>query len=400
MDRIRILKEKREDIFTKIDRIMKDHEVDSGRRWTAEIDREVAGMQEEIQKISDELKDLEKYERSLANGLDERSNMDGYLAANKQGEYRPTNKMVFADIARALKFGPGAKGLPENVKALTSTSGSAAIQDPAITSDIIWALQERNELTMAGVQFVNIENYRQTAKVTEYPAVNWQNGEGNQIPLDTALTISSVKWELKDMAIRIRVSNQFLMDSSDRGRRLVQESMRKSVQAGLGRAVFTGTGATGQPQGIENFSGLQEVDLGGGEQLDTWARIIQGVKKLADVNVPISSISAFGSPEVWKQMASMADLNGQPIMKPELLKPVTFYNPTNFVPETYDTNTTTKLFLGDYSKIIVGLQGSFEFVLDQVRADYLETEFLIHLRADIKATHEDNFCQIKGILIS
>ena len=98
-------------------------------------------------------------------------------------------------------------------------------------------------------------------------------------------------------------------------------------------------------------------------------------------------------------MASFADTTGQPLAVPALLEPVRFYSPTNFVLETYDTNTITKLFLGDYSRITVGIQGAFEFVLDQVRADYLETDFLIHFRADVQASHEDNFCQITGILI-
>jgi HK97 family phage major capsid protein len=330
--------------------------------------------------------------------LDARRGQPGYRPANYDGPGSGSeNPFIFADIARSLKFGHAAPDLPANIKAITSSSGSAVVQDPTLADDIIYALMANNELVEAGASIVNIENYRQVPKVTTYPAAVWQNGEGTEITVDASLAIGSVKWTLADMAIRVRVSNQFLMDTSERGRRLVQESMRKAVQDELARAALVGTGATGQPAGIEQFSGLQTTAAAGA--LGDWTHIIGSVKKLLSVNVPLPNISFIGSPEVWRQMASFEATDGQPLRMPPLLEPIRFMSPTSLVPENY-SGTDTAAFVADFSRLIIGIQGSFEFVLDQTRAHHLETEFLIHLRADVQATHEDAFCQITGITVA
>ena len=304
-----------------------------------------------------------------------------------------------ADVARALKFGSEAKGISQEVRAVTSTSGSAAIQDPTVLDQIIFELQSENQIAEAGATFKRISNYEQMPKIEEYPNFHWQANEGDEIPVDTALQIGSVKWSLKDLAIRVRVSNQYLMDSVDGGKKTIQESMRRQINQGIAQAVFTGTGLSGQPGGIETFTGIQTVDVNPDAALVDWSHIIDACRLLSAQNVPISNISAFFSPTGWAQLASFADTTGQPLNKPELLKPVRFFNPTTLVLETYDTNTTTKMFLGDFSKLIVGFQGLFNITLDQTRAHHLETEFLVHLRMDAQATHENAFSQITGILI-
>ena len=306
---------------------------------------------------------------------------------------------ILADLARSLKFGKAAKGLSDQVRAITTSSGSAAIQDPHVVDQIILELQSSNQLAEAGADFRQIKNHMQMPKVTEYPAYHWQANEGDEIPVDTALTISSKKWNLKDLAIRVRVSNQYLMDSGKRGRRLVEESMVRQINQAIAQAVFTGTGTSGQPAGIETFSGLQSVNIDPDAAMTDWTQIIEACRLLSSVNVPIDKISAFFSPTGWSQLASFVDTTGQPLGKPVLLQPVRFFNPSTLVLESYDTGTTTKMFLGDFSKLIVGFQGMFTISLDQVRAAHLETEFMVHMRLDTQATHEDNFAQITGILV-
>lgn len=385
------------DKIAEVDKILKNFE---GREdsYSDSDDRRVKAIQNEIRRLDQEIHSLEMDFLQKAQDMETRRGAPGYVAANRQTG-TGGNPYILADIAKSLKFGHAAD-VSDRIKAVTSASGVAAIQDPSISDDILYALMANNELAMAGAQFVTIENYRQVPKVTTHPAVIWQDGEGTEITVDASLAIGSVKWDLKDLSLRLRVSNQFLMDTSERGRRLVQESMRQAIQDGIGKAVFTGTGANGQPAGIEKFSGLQTVDAQSGEMSD-WSQIISAVKKLATANVPLSNISFFGSPEVWRQLASFTATvgDGQPLRLPEALKPIKFMSPTNLVPETYNTNTETAAFLGDFSKIVVGFQGAFEFVLDQTRAHHLETEFLIHMRCDVKATHEDNFCMIQDILI-
>ncbi len=308
-------------------------------------------------------------------------------------------KYLLADIFRSAKLGGQAEGLSKEVKNMTSTTGAAVIQDPVILSQIVTELQSYNPLVEAGVVFKMIQNYSSMPKVTQGPSWHWQSAEGEEIPVSTGLTISSVDWSLKDLSIRVRCSNQFLMDSEGLGRAVVQSEITRQINFALIQAVLLGTGVSGEPQGLENMTGLQTLDINPDAGLSDWSEIIEACRLLAAVNVPISNISAFGSPTVWSQMASFADSTGQPLRKPALLEPVRFFDPTTLVPETYDTSTTTKLFLGDFSKLVVGFQGPFQVVIDQNRAHHLETEFLTHLRIDVRALYEEVFVEVTGILI-
>ncbi len=304
-----------------------------------------------------------------------------------------------ADVVRSLKFGREAKGIPDEVRAVTSSSGSAAIQDPHVVDELIFKLQANSQLAEAGADFRPIANHMQMAKVSEYPSYHWQANEGDEIPVDAALSITSKKWDLKDLAIRVRVSNQYLLDSGERGRKLIEQSMVRQINQAVAQAVFTGSDTSGEPGGIETFTNLQTVDISPDAAMTDWTQIIEACRLLSAANVPIDKIAAFFSPTGWAQLASFADTTGQPLNKPALVEPVRFFNPTTLVLETYDTNTTTKMFLGDFSRLIVGFQGLFSITLDQSRASHLETEFMVHMRMDVQATHENNFAQITGILI-
>ncbi len=308
-------------------------------------------------------------------------------------------KYLLAEIARSLKFGGEAKGISPEVRNLTSTTGASALQDPKLLDRVIFELQSSNELGAAGATFTRIENYSSVPKVTDYPSYQWQINEGDELAVDTNLTIGFKKWTLKDLAIRLRVSNQFLLDAGSRGQRIIEGSMRSQINQAIAQAVFTGSGTAGQPGGIETFTGIKTVDINPDAAITDWTEIIEAVRQLSAENVPISQLSAFFSPTGWAQLASFADTTGQPLRKPALLEPVTFYNPTTLVLETYDTNTTTKFFLGDFSRLVIGFQGLFSFTLDQTRASHLETEFIVHMRLDVQATHENHFAQITGILI-
>lgn len=396
MDQIKVMKEKRWEIHDKATNLMKAH---PGEHFTEKVLKDFNDLMDEVTRLDKELDRLEDAERAVINKLNRVSGVPGYIPANRESANSGSgNSFVLADICRSLKHGHAAMNVPENIKALTSTTGSATISDPNVQDQILFALQANNELVDAGVTFTQIDNYQSVPKVTTFHFVGWQTAESAELTIDSALTIGSVKWTLHDLYCRIRVSNQLLADSSDRARRLIDQSITKALQDELGRVVLLGSNTGGEPAGIEQFSGLQDTPSGGA--LGDYQHIITSVKKLLSVNVPLTNISMFGSPEVWRQMASFeAAGDGQSLMIPDLLKPVRFMSPTSWIPENYDTDKT-KAFLGDFSKIIVGVQGAFNFVLDQTRASHLESEFIAWMRCDVQATHENAFCTISGITVT
>lgn len=399
-DEIRRLKEARETAFLKADAVLKS--CPGGEGWNESKEKEFDRYQSEVEKLDRQIDSLEAQERKLARNLDAKRGKGNYISANHERWDEPrTGRNLLAQLARATKFGPGAAGLSEEIKAITSTSGSATLQDPTIMDELILELQAATQLTEAGVQFVNTENYRQIPKIEAYPAHVWQPAEGQEITLDSALTIGSIQWRLKDVAVRVRCSNQWLMDSSDRGTRLIQTAMEKAVNDAIFDAVINGSGSSGEPKGIRFFDNVQTYSIPGGPQAITdWEPIVQAAAMLAATNVPLDQTSLFVSPNGWKQLALLSSTvgDGQPLQRPPML-PTRIMNPTTHVLETFATNTETVMVMGDFSKVVVGMGPQMTLQLVEVRSAYLETEFLLHARVDIQSTHDNNFVVIDDILL-
>lgn len=393
-------KEEREELILKAEGILQKY-VGKEDQYTAAIDNQVADIQHQVKVLDREISALEMQELRKAQALEVERGRPGYVSANHEtADHHNRNTLILNDMARIAKSGPGAVGLSGYSKAITSTTGSASLENPSVVDDLIFELQSANELVTAGMQVINIENYRLSPKVTAYPTSVWQNGEGSEITLDSSLTIGSVKWQLSDIAVRIEASNQVLLDSSERAQRLIQESMRRQIQEDIGRAIFAGTGLNGEPTGIENFSGVLTHDHSS-NTIQSWEPIITGVKKLLQANVRLSDIAVFFSPTVWAQLASMQSSgDGQALVLPKMLEGVRFMSATNLISEGYDTNTSTRVFMGDFSKLILGVQPGISMVLDQTRASHLSTQFILHMRADIQASHENAFLYIDNVTLT
>ncbi len=384
------LKDKRMDLMEETDKLLERsrsdrsllQEVDDNSQRITALDRQILSLERSHQQ------EIAKAAR-VFNGSS--------VAHRRTDNDRST---IFADCLRSIKFGAKANGIPEEIRDLTTSGSSAIIQNPDIIDEVIHSLQSNNELAEAGVLFQQVdENYRSYPKVLTGPSHEWQENEGDQISLDTSLDIGSVKWSLKTVACRVSVSQQVLLDSQERARRIIQEEVRRQLQGAIAQACLTGTGSTGQPTGVENFSGLQTVDASS-TQLTDWSEIIEACQKLAAVDCPISNISAFFSPTAWAQLADFTDTTGQPLRTPPLLEPVRFFNPTTHVLETYDTNSNTKMFLGDWSKLVVAIQGPISIVTEHLRADRLMVDFIVFMRMDVQALHENHFVQIDNISLT
>jgi HK97 family phage major capsid protein len=286
---------------------------------------------------------------------------------------------------------------PHIEKRAIVSAGSALIQNPNIVDEIIFSLQSRNPLVDAGVQFVNIDNNKQMPRVTAYPQANWVNEAGTVGASDP--TIDGLKWELKDVAVLVKVKNNVLYDAAIDVQRLITEVAERAINDAILKAMFYGTGSN-QPKGIDNFIDVLKVDMGtDGAALQNYNPFVSATRKLMDVNIGKNDVSFIYNPFVAETIAGFADTTGQPLNAPKMIEALRSFE-TTAVKSDYTqgaTSDTTRIYAGDFSKMVVGLGGSFSITLDQRYADELTTGFIVHSRIDMKPLFENAFCIIEGI---
>lgn len=320
--------------------------------------------------------------------------------STKNDSYRSTsasNDVNFGSIFRALS---GAKNVSDEARALVS-SGSALIQSENIVDEVVYSLQSSNFLNEAGVQYVATTNNRQVPKVSSYPNAQWIT-EGQQVS-DSQPSIEALKWEFKDLAVLVKVQNNVLHDSAVSVESLINQVANNAINDAILKAVLYGSGSAGQPLGIDNFTNVQTVDMAtNGAAITDYTKHTEAVKKLLQTNNDLEKISFVQSPSAFQQVNDLQVELGNYQLPPFDYRSNSVFT-TSAVKEDYTQGTTantTRIYVGDFSKLVVGVGNEISVKLVERYADYLQTAFLVHVRLDIKPLFEDSFCIIKGITTS
>jgi HK97 family phage major capsid protein len=388
MKTVKELLEERGDLLKKADTIVENAQKEK-RSITSSEKNEFDTSMDKIDAIDVKLKEI-KSQRQRRNVIQLTNNRNDVMTERNGNERGKSN------LGLTMRQMVGLDLDIEN-RAIVS-SGSALIQNPIVVDDIVYALQSSNPLIDAGVQFVNIENNRQVPSVTGYPAATWVNESSTLSATDPA--IDSIKWSLKDIAILVKVKNNVLYDAATDVEKMVNAVTEKSINDAILKAMFYGLAANNQPNGIDTFAGALEVDMGtDGATLNSYYPLVTATRKLMEANINKKDVSFIYNPFVSEKIARLCDSTGQPLNQPAMIEGLRNFE-TTAVKSDYTqgaTSDTTRIYAGDFSKMIIGLGGSFSITLDQRYAEELTTGFIVHTRIDMKPLYESAFCIIKGI---
>jgi HK97 family phage major capsid protein len=304
----------------------------------------------------------------------------------KRNESRSNN--LFGRIIKAQ-----AGKVDEEVRGLNSTGAAKMIPTDRIQQTIM-DLQSQNDLAAAGVQFITLENNAQWPRITDRGTAYFQAAQLDQIN-DTTPTILGVKAEFKDVAMRVIVANQVLFDAAEDVEVILQQAMIEGINQAVLESAFSGSGASGQPTGLDNLSNILTVNAAG-EKLTNYRFIIEAVKKLLDANMPMQNLSMFGSPDSWQQLESLTNGFGDPLREPNTIAQMRKYFTSAIKTDYGSGQDQTKLYLGDFSRMLVGFQPAMTVITDG-SASKLATEVIVHFRYDLLYLSPDSFCRIDGI---
>jgi HK97 family phage major capsid protein len=306
--------------------------------------------------------------------------LDRWLAASLLGEKCRDRQAV--EFAR-------------EIEAKTLTGGTTGVQIPEqFISQWIDNLRANLILNAAGMTTITMTERTQThSRVLTDPTVAWRAEAG-------ALTATDPTFELrtltaKSVYTRVKGSVELAADSPDFGQQLMNV-MSRAMAAEIDRAGLRGSGASNEPTGIVNVSGINSVTGGAQTNYDDF---VDAVFELSNDNVPEDRIGPFAvSPATMKVLRKLK--TGIASDQTTLTPPPGL--PRFLVSKALDNNSSppaSTAVVGDWADLLFGVkrEASVETLKLQSYADNLLLEYVAWARVDFLVRRPVSFTKITGI---
>lgn len=238
---------------------------------------------------------------------------------------------------------------------------------------------------------------RQTSDVTSY----WLSETGAPTRNDPAF--DQILLTPKKCGAETRVSRDLILQSPTAADQVIRSSIFESLLRLRDTAFWQGTGGSGQPIGLDIFSGVNSVTFSGSTDITKFTVLQQMVEEIEVDNGSTESLVWVMSPRVWHSLAQIqlpqaASSVGFPVLsngnyaqkQPRTLLGYPVYLTTNI---TASTTSIVKLF--DPTQMVVGEWGTVE-IFTEDRGATLRSSDLVQVngwaRVDHHVMHPESIC--------
>ncbi len=378
------LKEERLDAIEKLDKIIAKAEAENSRAFTAEEKREVNEGFLKVQRI-----DLEIESGHPAWSAQKRQAEERQPGAGRESSFQSSPNTFWGKACKAIHNG--------EARSLTSSSASSIIQDPKVDSNTVLfdSLVANNPLEKLGMKIIKaMPNFTQFVRVSSLPTAYWiDKNTGTFTASDP--TITNVKVDMKNLSCLIKVSNNLLRDQSPSTDAIIANVFQRVIQQALITKILTGDNTAGlEWDGIDNIAGVSSVAAGG--VLGSYEKIVEAITTTMSHNHMVENIGGLASIDVCTQLNNMLDNDNNPMQPPKLFNQLKGFHYSTAVGETYDTDKT-RIFIADWSKSMLAVEGSYELRADQTYATEDATGFFLLYRSSFHLIEPDAFTILTGI---
>jgi HK97 family phage major capsid protein len=329
--------------------------------------------------------------------LEHRHRLASFLPAseNRAGE------LGLGGFLRALHGGPQSE-LERRVLAEASVGAGGAFVPTVLSAEVIDLLRARSVAFQAGVRTIPMASQTlKFARVTADPVGAWR-AENAAIAVSDP-TFDAVTLTAKSWALIVLISRELLEDGLNIDAQLRNVFARAAALA-LDKAILYGTGASNQPLGIANTSGIIAVSMGvNGNPLGTpllgYGVLLDTVMALDTANAGTLSAMIL-PPRTARYINGLQDGMGQPMQMPARLAAVPQLVTTSMpITETQGTSSAaSSLLIGDFSEVFVGMRTALQVsVLHERYADSGQVGFCLWMRADVAVSRPAAIARISGI---
>jgi len=308
-------------------------------------------------------------------------------AAERAGK-EPEGVMIPSDVLRAKR----------DMTVGTATAGGHTVATELLADSFIDSLENAMKVRQAGATMLtglvgNVAIPRQTSGATAY----WVAESGS--PTESQAAFDQVTLSPKTVGAFSDISRKLLLQSSIDIEAFVRNELALRLALAIDLAAINGSGASNQPTGILNTSGIGDVAGGTNGLAPTWSHIVNIKKEVAKDNAMMGSLGwLLNSDTVGKlQTVEKASSTAQFILGEEAARLAGFpVYETNQVPNNLDKGTSTgvcsALIFGNWADLIIGMWGGLDINVDTSTGSTSGTVRVVALQdVDIAVRHAQSF---------
>jgi HK97 family phage major capsid protein/HK97 family phage prohead protease len=308
-------------------------------------------------------------------------------AAERAGK-DPEGVMIPSDVLRAKR----------DLTVGTATAGGHTVSTDLLADSFIDRLENAMAVRQAGATMLtglvgNVAIPRQTSGATAY----WVAESGS--PTESAAAFDQVTMSPKTVGAFSDISRKLLLQSSIDIENFVRNDLALRLALAIDLAAINGSGASNQPTGILNTSGIGDVAGGTNGLAPTWAHIVNIKKEVAKDNAMMGSLGwLLNSDTVGKlQTVEKASSTAQFILGDDASRLAGYpVYETNQVPNTLDKGTSTgvcsALIFGNWADLLIGMWGGLDINVDTSTGSTSGTVRVVALQdVDIAVRHAQSF---------
>jgi HK97 family phage major capsid protein len=221
----------------------------------------------------------------------------------------------------------------------------------------------------------------------------WIASEGTSITASD-LTLAQLELTPKTLGAYVIMSNLLLENSTPVADQLVRMDLQNQLAVGLDTGILAGSGASGQPTGIQNTAGINTHDFA--TATATYDALVDFCHQLSIDNALKGSLGWAMNPVVLNDIMTMTDATNQPLERRVLAEGAAStllgfpYEVTNSLPTTEGS-----LIFGNWSEVFVPVWKGLELrASDTTGSAFQSDQFHVRaiMRADVGVRHAVSFC--------
>jgi HK97 family phage major capsid protein len=198
-------------------------------------------------------------------------------------------------------------------------------------------------------------------------------------------------------------SRNLLLQASPDVEQLVRGILAQVLAQALDQAAISGAGASNQPRGILNVSGIGSVAMGTNGAALTYDAVADLIGQVADVNAEVGRLAFLTNTKVRRAVAKLKDAQNRPLGTDVVFQGQSVAY-TNNVPSNLTKGSGTglsALLWGNWSDLLIGLWSEIDVLVNP----YESTAYSkgnVQVRAmttcDISVRHPESFAAIQDIV--
>lgn len=319
---------------------------------------------------------------------------DACAAAAERAGKDPEGVMVPSDILRAKR----------DLTAGTATAGGHTVSTDLLADSFIDSLENAMRVRQAGATLLsglvgNVAIPRQTSGATAY----WVAESG--AVTESQAAFDQVSLTPKTVGAFSDISRKLLLQSSIDIESFVRNDLALRLALAIDLAAINGSGASNQPTGILNTTGIGDVAGGTNGLAPTWTHVVNVKKEVAKDNSLMGSLGwLLNADTVGKlQTTEKASSTAQFILGEDASRLCGYpVHETNQVPNNLTKGTGTDLsalIFGNWADLVIGLWGGLDINVDTATGSTAGTVRVVALQdADIAVRHPQSFAAMQDAI--